>query len=125
MSTHIATANQVLALLRQLPPREQLQVLSKALPALQKELPVHLRPQVPAWPVAWPDNKQLDEELQSGTTGLVLFDLTGEAADAIQVPRSQVPDLPDRVVVATALHLGLSVISRDHKIQFSNIRSIW
>jgi hypothetical protein len=44
MSTYVATADQVLILLRQLPPREQLRVVSKALPALEKELPVHPRP---------------------------------------------------------------------------------
>jgi PIN domain nuclease of toxin-antitoxin system len=70
--------------------------------------------------------KQLNDALRSGVTGLVLFDLTGEVADAIsQVPRNQVPDLPDRIVAATALHLGLPVISRDRKIQLSSIKSIW
>lgn len=44
MSTYVATADQVLVLLRQLPPREQLRVVSKALPALEKELSVHPRP---------------------------------------------------------------------------------
>ncbi|MBL7063283.1 MAG: hypothetical protein ISS49_03610 [Anaerolineae bacterium] len=44
MSTYVATADQVLVLLRQLPPREQLRVVSKALPALEKELFVHPRP---------------------------------------------------------------------------------
>jgi len=44
MSTHTATAEQVLALLRQLPPREQLRVVSKALPALEKELPIRPQP---------------------------------------------------------------------------------
>ncbi len=70
--------------------------------------------------------KQLDAELQSGTTGLALFDLTGGVADAIsRVPRSQVPDMPDRIIVATALHLGLPVISRDRKIRLSSVRTIW
>lgn len=70
--------------------------------------------------------KQLDAELRSGVTGLILFNLTGEVADAIsQVPRSRVPDLPDRVIAATALHLGLPVISRDRKIRLSSVRSIW
>jgi len=44
MSTHTATAEQVLALLRQLPPREQLRVVSKALPALEKEFPIRPQP---------------------------------------------------------------------------------
>jgi hypothetical protein len=44
MSTRATTADQVLALLQQLPPREQLRVVSKVLPALEKELPVHPKP---------------------------------------------------------------------------------
>ncbi|MCT7949962.1 hypothetical protein NG798_09205 [Ancylothrix sp. C2] len=41
------------------------------------------------------------------------------------VERHQVPDLPDRIIAATALHLGVPVISRDTKIQLSNINTIW
>ena len=44
MSTQTVTAEQVLALLRQLPPREQLRVVSKALPALERKLSVRSQP---------------------------------------------------------------------------------
>ncbi|WP_265578555.1 MULTISPECIES: hypothetical protein [unclassified Nostoc] len=39
--------------------------------------------------------------------------------------RSQVPDLPDRIIAATTLYLGVSVISRDSKIQLSSVNTIW
>lgn len=42
-----------------------------------------------------------------------------------RVDRSQVPDLPDRIVTATALHLGVPVISRDRKIRSSIVATIW
>ena len=42
-----------------------------------------------------------------------------------QVDRAQVPELPDRIVAATAFHLGVLAITRDHKIQASNISTIW
>lgn len=42
-----------------------------------------------------------------------------------QVERQQVPDLPDRIVAATALHLGVPVISRDRKISSSTVETIW
>ena len=42
-----------------------------------------------------------------------------------QITRSQVPDMPDRIIAATALMLGVPVISRDHKIQTSNLMTIW
>jgi len=44
MSTEVATAEQVLSLLRRLPPREQLQVVRKTLPALERELSMRSRP---------------------------------------------------------------------------------
>ena len=33
------------------------------------------------------------------------------------VPRSAVPDMPDRIIVATALQLGLPLITRDERIR--------
>lgn len=41
-----------------------------------------------------------------------------------QVERSQIPELPDRIIAATALHLGLSLINRDRAIQLSSIDTI-
>ena len=38
---------------------------------------------------------------------------------------SQVPDMPDRIITATALHLGVPVSSRDYKIQASTVKTIW
>jgi predicted nucleic acid-binding protein len=42
-----------------------------------------------------------------------------------RVARTEVPDLPDRIIAATALHLGIPVISRDRKIQQSTLTTIW
>ena len=42
-----------------------------------------------------------------------------------KVGRTEVPDLPDRIIAATALHLGLPLISRDGKIQLSGVNTIW
>jgi predicted nucleic acid-binding protein len=43
----------------------------------------------------------------------------------LRVERSQVPDLLDRIIAATALYLGLPLVSRDRKIQMSDIETIW
>ena len=52
--------------------------------------------------------------------------LSGEVVDQMpRVPRSEVPDMPDRIVAATALHLGVPVISRDRRIRTSILQSIW
>ena len=42
-----------------------------------------------------------------------------------RVSRTEVPDLPDRIIAATALALGLSVISRDARIRASQVLCIW
>ncbi len=70
---------------------------------------------------------RLDTELQAGTSGLVLADLTAEVVEALShVPRAGVPDMPDRIIVATASHLGLSLISRDRKIlQTGVVDIVW
>ena len=54
-------------------------------------------------------------------------DLTAEIAEILaQIPRSTVTDMPDRIIAATALHMNLPLITKDHKIQaLQNIRTIW
>ena len=42
-----------------------------------------------------------------------------------QVERTQIPDLPDRIIAATALYFKVPVISRDSKIKLSSISTIW
>jgi PIN domain nuclease of toxin-antitoxin system len=42
-----------------------------------------------------------------------------------QVPREIVPDLPDRVVAATALQLGLALVTCDSQIQATKLPTIW
>ena len=69
---------------------------------------------------------QLDAALEAGTTGLILVSLTPEVVDAVpRVPRSDVPDMPDRIIAATALNLGVRLISRDRAIRLSAIRTVW
>ncbi len=42
-----------------------------------------------------------------------------------RVLRDQVPDMPDRIIAATALYVGVPLISRDRKIQASSVTTIW
>lgn len=42
-----------------------------------------------------------------------------------RVERTSVPDLPDRIVAATALYLGVPLISRDREIQLADVETIW
>ncbi len=69
---------------------------------------------------------RFDAVLQAGRSSLILVDLTGAVVEALtQVPYTEVPDMPDRIIAATALLLGLPLISRDRKIKMSAITSIW
>ena len=41
------------------------------------------------------------------------------------IPRAKVPDMPDRIIAATALHLGLPLVTRDRRLQAAGIQTIW
>ncbi|APB34840.1 PilT protein domain protein [Gloeomargarita lithophora Alchichica-D10] len=43
-----------------------------------------------------------------------------------QIDRATVPEMPDRIIAATALHLKIPLITRDHRIQaLQNIQTLW
>lgn len=42
-----------------------------------------------------------------------------------QVPRAEIPDMPDRIVAATAVYFDVPVISRDGRIRASSIQTVW
>jgi PIN domain nuclease of toxin-antitoxin system len=51
---------------------------------------------------------------------------TADVVEAMRrVSRDAVPDMPDRIVAATAVYLGAPVISRDGRIRTSDLRTIW
>ncbi|MCI0389078.1 MAG: type II toxin-antitoxin system VapC family toxin [Acidobacteria bacterium] len=67
-----------------------------------------------------------DAKLKAGRSRVKLADLTAEVVDAMaQIPRSEVPDMPDRIIAATSLHLGLPLISKDRRIRSSIVTTIW
>jgi PIN domain nuclease of toxin-antitoxin system len=70
---------------------------------------------------------QFEQALYAGTNNFVVIDLTLGIVNALsQVSRTIVPELPDRIIAATALYLSLPLITRDHKIQqLSNVVTIW
>jgi predicted nucleic acid-binding protein len=42
-----------------------------------------------------------------------------------QVSRSEVPDMPDRMVAASAVYFDVPVISRDRRIRAARLKTIW
>lgn len=52
--------------------------------------------------------------------------LTAGIVDAMfQVSRADVPDMPDRIIAATASHFQVPIISRDGRIRVSALQTIW
>lgn len=47
------------------------------------------------------------------------------AATLRSIPRSVVPDMPDRIIAATALHLNLPLVTRDRRLRSAGIQTIW
>jgi predicted nucleic acid-binding protein len=42
-----------------------------------------------------------------------------------QVSRAEVPDMPDRMVAATAVYFDVPVISRDRRIRAASLKTVW
>ncbi len=52
--------------------------------------------------------------------------VTSEIIDAmLDVSRVDIPDLPDRIVAATAVYFGVPAISRDGRIRATSVKTIW
>jgi PIN domain nuclease of toxin-antitoxin system len=43
----------------------------------------------------------------------------------MEIRRDEIPDLPDRIIAATAKFHGVPVLSRDERIQSSGIQTVW
>jgi PIN domain nuclease of toxin-antitoxin system len=65
-------------------------------------------------------------ELEQEPSRLTLISLDSNIARAVeQIPRHLVPDMPDRIIAATAFHLGLPLVTRDAQIRSTSITTIW
>jgi PIN domain nuclease of toxin-antitoxin system len=70
--------------------------------------------------------KMLRVALTGSSFGFKLAPLDLRVVDALQrVLRNEVPDLPDRVITATALALNLHLVRCDGRIRAASVRTIW
>jgi len=70
--------------------------------------------------------QRLRDALTDPDAGLHIAPVDAFVADALEkIPRSVVPDMPDRIIAATVLHLGAALITRDRRLQTAGIRTIW
>jgi PIN domain nuclease of toxin-antitoxin system len=59
-------------------------------------------------------------------SGLIVVPVDVPVAQALrQISREDIPDMPDRIIAATALTLRLPLITKDAKIRATNIATIW
>lgn len=64
--------------------------------------------------------------LKTGVSGLMVAPLTADVVEAVaKIPRTIVPEMPDRIIAATALHLELPLITQDRAIQQTDLPIIW
>jgi PIN domain nuclease of toxin-antitoxin system len=69
---------------------------------------------------------RLQSALKNAASGVVITPVDTGVAEAVSsVPRDIVPDMPDRIVGATARHLGFPLVTRDRRLQSGGIRTIW
>jgi len=66
------------------------------------------------------------KELNDPNSIFEIYSLDFNVAQAMRnIKRDIVPDMPDRIISATAFHLNLPLVTCDPKIQLSGIRTIW
>jgi len=65
-------------------------------------------------------------ELNQENPAFTVFPLDTEVSSALtRIPRNVVPDMPDRIIAATALHLDLPLVTRDRRLQTAGIKTVW
>jgi len=69
---------------------------------------------------------QLTSALADVEASFVVVPLDLQVVQALrQIPREMVPDMPDRIIAATALHLNLPLVTRDRRLQSAGLTTIW
>lgn len=70
--------------------------------------------------------ERLKQELEKPEAEVRVVPLTAQIASTVrEVAREIVPDMPDRIIAATALFLEIPLVTRDHRIRAGTINTIW
>jgi PIN domain nuclease of toxin-antitoxin system len=65
-------------------------------------------------------------EADNPDSNLRIVPLDRDIAERIeQISRDAVPDMPDRIIAATAVHLGVPLITRDAKLRAAELKTVW
>lgn len=69
---------------------------------------------------------RLRAALDKATALLAIVPFDRHVAESVpRIDRAQVPDLPDRIIAATAVYLSVPLFSKDAKIRAANLTTIW
>lgn len=69
---------------------------------------------------------KLASELDDDNPAFRVAALDAHVAMALnRIPRQAVPDMPDRIIAATALHLDLPLVTHDRRLRSIGIQAIW
>ena len=70
--------------------------------------------------------ERLTQAIGAGDSALIEIPVTGEVARKMrEIPRDSIPDMPDRIIAATAQTFQVPIISRDGKIKVSGLETLW
>jgi len=71
--------------------------------------------------------QSLENALGDPMGSMVIAPLDAEVAKAVQkISRISVPDMPDRIIAATAVHLNADLVTRDRRLHAAlGNRSVW
>ena len=72
------------------------------------------------------DLTDLLSELQNPSSNFELVPIDLAVTQSLRkISRLEVPDVPDRIIAATALYLNLPLVTRDGKIRATRLTTIW
>jgi PIN domain nuclease of toxin-antitoxin system len=71
--------------------------------------------------------QSLESALGNPTGSIVIAPLDAAVSKAVQkISRADVPDMPDRIIAATAVHLNAELVPRDRRLRAAlGNRSVW
>jgi PIN domain nuclease of toxin-antitoxin system len=70
--------------------------------------------------------QRLTTALEKSTSRWSVISLDTSIALALSsITREVVPEMPDRIIAATAQYLGIPLVTRDTKIQAAGIQTLW
>jgi len=76
--------------------------------------------------------RRLQDALKHSAASVIVAPLDSAVADAVErVPRQMVPEMPDRIIAATAAHLKAELVTRDRRLHLAGvlkaagIRVVW